>query len=67
MKTRPMPRTPEPLLTVAEVAARDRCSQKTVRRAIALGLLEAIRIGPAGRAIRIPEAAHERYRRRLWR
>jgi excisionase family DNA binding protein len=51
------------LLTVAEVAALDRCSRKTVRRAIAVGLLEATRVGPRGRLIRISRKAHEAYRR----
>ncbi len=54
-----------PLLTIAEIAERDRCSVKTVRRAIAAGLLESIRIGPGGRAIRISEEAHLLYRLRL--
>ena len=51
------------LLTVAHVAELDRCSQKTVRRAIKAGLLEAMRIGPAGRLLRIHPAAHAAYRR----
>jgi excisionase family DNA binding protein len=53
----------EVLLTVQEVAARDRCSEKTVRRAIGAGLLQAVRIGPGGRLLRISRAAHEAYRR----
>lgn len=51
------------LLTVKDVAALDRCSEKTVRRAIASGDLEAIRVGPGGRLLRIRPAAHEAYRR----
>ncbi len=37
------------LLTVKDVAELDNCSEKTVRRAIAAGLLEVIRVGPGGR------------------
>ena len=51
------------LMTVKEVAALDRCSEKTVRRAIAAGLLEAIRVGPGGRLLRISRSAHSAYRR----
>ena len=54
------------LLTVKDVAALDRCSEKTVRRAIAAGLLEAIRVGPGGRLLRIHPAAHAAYRRACW-
>ncbi len=50
-------------LTVPEVAERDQCSEKTVRRAITAGLLEAVRIGPGGRLIRVSRKAHEAYRR----
>jgi len=53
---------PDALMTVREVAALDRCSEKTVRRAIAAGLLEAVRIGPGGRLLRITQAAHRAYR-----
>ena len=58
----PMPRKtpdrPRALLTVKEVAVLDHCSEKTVRRAIAAGLLEAMRIGPGGPLLRIdPDAA----------
>ncbi len=53
---------PRQLLTVKEVAALDHCSVKTVRRAIAAGLLEAIRVGPGGRLLRIDPAAHAAYR-----
>lgn len=51
------------LLTVRQVAALDNCSEKTVRRAIKAGLLEAVRVGPGGRLLRIYPAAHERYRK----
>lgn len=54
----------EALLSVKDIAARDSCSEKTVRRAIDAGLLEAIRIGPSGRLLRVTRAAHERYRNR---
>ena len=54
-----------PLMTIAEIAKRDCCSEKTVRRAIKAGLLEALRIGPSGRAIRITHEAHFLYRMRL--
>lgn len=60
------PTKPDPnktLMTVAEVAKLDACSERTVRRAIAAGHLEAIRIGPGGRLLRIAVAAHEAYRR----
>jgi excisionase family DNA binding protein len=59
------PASKAPLMTIAQVAVRDRCSEKTVRRAITAGLLEVIRIGPGGRAIRISEEAHMLYRLRL--
>lgn len=51
------------LLTVRDIARLDGCSEKTVRRAIAEGLLEALRIGPGGRLLRIHPIAHEAYRR----
>lgn len=50
------------LLTVKEVAIADNCSEKTVRRAIAAGLLKAVRVGPGGRLLRIDPAAHAAYR-----
>lgn len=53
------------LLTVRDVAELDRCSEKTVRRAIAAGLLEVIRVGPGGRLLRIDPAAHALYRQRF--
>ncbi|MFD2741178.1 helix-turn-helix domain-containing protein [Sulfitobacter aestuarii] len=62
-----MPKTPAPaetLLTVKQVAALDGCSEKTVRRAIAAGLLKVVSIGPAGRLIRIHPADHAAYRHR---
>lgn len=48
-------------LTMQDVATRDQCSVKSVRRAIEMGLLEATRIGPSGRSIRITEGAYARY------
>ncbi len=65
MKTNISPAADPPLLTIAEVAKRDRCSEKTVRRAIDAGLLVTLRIGPSGRAIRITHEAHMLYRMRL--
>ncbi|MCA0930463.1 helix-turn-helix domain-containing protein [Ruegeria profundi] len=53
---------PRKLLTVKDFAELDNCSEKTVRRAIAAGLLEVIRVGPGGRLIRIDPAAHAAYR-----
>ena len=54
---------PPVLLTVREVAELDSVSVKTVRRAIAGGLLEVVRVGPSGRLVRIDPAAHAAYRR----
>lgn len=54
------------LLTVADIARKDQCSERTVRRAIAADVLPAIRIGPGQRAIRVTQAAHEQYRRRMF-
>jgi excisionase family DNA binding protein len=55
------------LLTVKEVAALDSCSEKTVRRAVASGVLVALRVGPGGRLLRIDPAAHAAYRQvYLW-
>ncbi len=53
------------LKTVKQVALEDNVSEKTVRRAIAAGLLEVLRIGPGGRLIRIHPAQHDAYRRRI--
>lgn len=53
---------PRQLMTVKKVAELDGCSEKTVHRAIAKGLLEVIRLGPGGRLIRIDPAAHAAYR-----
>lgn len=50
------------LLTIREVAELDGCSEKTIRRAITAGLLEAVRLGPSGRLVRIDPAAHAAYR-----
>lgn len=55
--------TADVLMTVRKVAALDGCSEKTVRRAIASGLLMAMRIGPGGRLLRIHPKAHETYRK----
>jgi len=69
MANRKLTRTERPcvLLTVKEVAELDNCSEKTVRRAIAAGLLDVVRVGPGGRLIRIHPAAHAAYRRAsLW-
>lgn len=57
-------RRAEQLLTVADVARLDAVSEKTVRRAIAAGLLDVVRVGPSGRLVRIDPRAHEDYRRR---
>lgn len=57
-------RRAERLLTVADVAQLDAVSEKTVRRAIAAGLLDIVRVGPSGRLVRIEPRAHEDYRRR---
>lgn len=63
-----MPKTPRPseqpvqLLTVRDIAELDRVSEKTVRRAIAAGLLEVKRVGPSGRLLRIHPNAHRAYR-----
>ncbi len=53
----------EALLTVKDIAALDQCSEKTVRRAIDAGLLDAVRIGVGARLLRVSHSAHERYRR----
>ena len=50
------------LLTVAEVAALDKVSERSVRAAINAGLLKTIRIGPGRRMVRITKKAHEDYR-----
>lgn len=51
------------LLTVAEVARLDGCSERTVRRAIKAGLLRAVWIGPSRKLLRITREAHEAYRK----
>lgn len=53
---------PRTLLTVKQVAELDCCSEKTVRRAIAAGLLDAVRVGPGGRLLRVDPAALAAYR-----
>ncbi|MEI4263616.1 helix-turn-helix domain-containing protein [Roseovarius sp. D0-M9] len=64
MPLNPLKKTDQPrhLLTVKRVAELDSCSEKTVRRAIAAGFLEAVRVGPGGRLLRIDPAAHAAYR-----
>ncbi len=52
----------ERTLTVKEVAELDRCCEKTVRRAIDEGMLEAMRVGPGKRLLRITPAALGKYR-----
>lgn len=51
------------LLTVQDIALLDRCSMKTVRRAIDAGLLQALRVGPGGRLLRVTQGAHAAYRK----
>lgn len=53
------------LLTVSQIARLDACSEKTVRRAIDAGLLQALRVGPGGRLLRVTQGAHLAYRRGL--
>lgn len=53
---------PRRLLTVKEVADLDGCSEKTVRRAIAAGLLDVVRVGPSKHLLRIDPAALAAYR-----
>lgn len=65
MSKRPNPDALRELMTVREVSELDSCSEKTVRRAIAAGLLEVVRIGPGGRLLRIDPAAHALYRQRF--
>ena len=50
-------------LTVKQIAERDNCSERTVRREIKSGRLRAIRIGPGGRLLRILAADHDIYRK----
>ena len=61
-KNNPRKTVTSALRTVKEVAAMDNCSEKTVRRAIAAGLLAVVRVGPGGRLVRIDPAAHRAYR-----
>jgi len=56
---------PSRLKTVRDVAAEDQVSEKSVRRAIAAGLLDVIRVGPGKRLIRIHPDAHAAYRRAI--
>lgn len=55
----------EALMTVADIAILDGCSEKTVRRAIDAGLLRIVRIGPSGRLIRVHPDDHAAYRNGL--
>ncbi|AXC51054.1 DNA-binding protein [Paracoccus suum] len=57
------PKFERQLLTVKQVAELDSCSEKTVRRAIDAGLLDAMRVGVSGRLLRIHPDAHRAYRR----
>lgn len=61
-RTTGMDSTADVLLTVKDVAALDKCSEKTVRRAIEAGRLRAVRIGVDGRLIRIRKSDHAAYR-----
>jgi len=63
IRKKPLTTEAEVLMSVREVAALDNCSEKTVRRAIDAGLLDAVRVGPGGRLIRIEPSAHRAYRR----
>ncbi len=65
MAVKPISKTSsaEELLTIKQVAQRDHCSEKTVRRAIAAGYLEAIRVAPGNRLLRVHPNAHEAYRK----
>lgn len=49
------------LLSVCDTAELLNISEKTVRREITAGSLEAIRVGPKARTLRIPEDALKRY------
>lgn len=51
------------LLTVKDIALRDQCSERTVRRAIKADKLQALRVGPGGRLLRVTQQAHETYRK----
>lgn len=51
------------LMSVKRVAELDGTCERTVRRAIASGRLQAVRVGPFGRMVRITREAHEAYRR----
>ena len=60
-----MKREPEPLkdrmLKVADVGRRMGCSDDTVRRMLAKGLLPMVRGGAGGKMVRVSEAAVEAY------
>lgn len=53
--------TERPFLTVAETAAQLGVSEKTIRRRIASGELQAVQLGRPGAAIRIDAAELERF------
>lgn len=53
---------PRKLLTVRQVAELDICSKKALRRTMAPGLLEDLRVGPGGGWLRIYPVAHAAYR-----
>src|ERR671927_455522 len=52
-----------PLLTIGEVAARLRVSERTVRRLVAKGELVAYRLGPPGSSVRVDALALDRWLR----
>lgn len=57
-----LPHEDDVLMTVKDVAERDQCCEKTVRRAIDAGILPVVRIGANGRLIRIRKSDHAAYR-----
>ena len=65
-KTTKIPPSPlqgtDPLLTLADLAALEQVSLKTMRRAAAAGLLQVVRVGPSGRLVRVTPAAYRAYR-----
>ena len=65
MSTKPTSKSSsaDELLTVKDIAQRDQCSEKTVRRAIKADKLQALRVGPGGRLLRVTQLAHETYRK----
>lgn len=67
-KGQPKPKAPpvvnpdDVLLTVAEVAALDKVSERSVRDAIKRGELKEVRVGPGRRMVRISKKDHQDYR-----